>query len=383
MKSLKGSGIVFVNNFSGPGMGGGEVHMLNIARACRDTGMHVHVVCEPGGDLEAAARALGVTVAPYRLGRRNFVRTISRIRKYLVRNGVQIVHSGGVRSNVIARLAASALHVCVVTTVQVEQDAAAFDGGGRRGVWLRRALELATRGRTDRFVTVSEAIARSLVSDGVPEGHVVVAHNGVRVSEVRADADGALPETLRSPGRLVGCVARLEPVKGVDVFLRAAALVARRAADVRFAVVGDGSQHDSLVALAHDLGLDDRIVFTGVLAPSTPALSRFDVVAVPSRSEGLPMIVLEAMALERPVVASAVGGIPEAVADGTTGVLVPPDDPEALASAVLGVLDDPVRAAAMGRAGAARAVDRFSLDDQMRRYLAVFRSLVSEAGTRA
>ena len=81
MKSLKGIGIVLLNNFAGPGMGGGEVHLLNVASACRDAGMDVHVICQPGGELESAARALGVTVAPYRLGRRNMLRTVSRIRR--------------------------------------------------------------------------------------------------------------------------------------------------------------------------------------------------------------------------------------------------------------------------------------------------------------
>lgn len=90
------------------------------------------------------------------------------------------------------------------------------------------------------------------------------------------------------------------------------------------------------------------------------------------------MLVLEAMALERPVVASAVGGISEVVADGETGLLVPPDDPRSLAAAVLELLEDTGRAAAMGRAGLSRVIDHFSLDDQMRRYLAVFRSSLAE-----
>lgn len=378
MKSLKGVGIALLNNFAGPGMGGGEVHLLNVARACRDAGMDVHVICEPGGELESGARGLGVTVAPYRLGRRNMLRTVSRMRKYIVRNGIRIVHSGGVLANVVARLAARRLSVCVVTTVQVESGAAAFDGAGRRGVWVRRGLERATRGRSDRFVTVSEAIARALVADGVPAGRVVVAHNGVRVSDVLADALEAAPAALPQGHPLVGCIARLEPVKGTDVFLRAAALVAAHRPDARFLVVGDGSQRASLETLASQLGLDGRVAFMGVLAPATPVLARLDVVVVPSRSEGLPMLVLEAMALERPVVASAVGGISEVVADGETGLLVPPDDPRSLAAAVLELLEDTGRAAAMGRAGLSRVIDHFSLDDQMRRYLAVFRSSLAE-----
>lgn len=379
MKPLARVGILFLNNFAGPGLGGGEVHLLNVARACKTAGMDVHVVCQPGGALADEARALGVTVAPYRLARTNLVRTVSRMRKYIRRNGIRVVHSGGVLANVIARLACRGLHVCVVTTVQVEAGAAALDGGGRRGVWVRRALERGTRGRTDRFVAVSEAIASQLVADGVPSGHVVVAHNGVRAGEVRAQASGDLPQSLTGAGPLVACVARLEPVKGVDVFVRAAALVARSHPDARLAVIGDGSQRAALEALAGESGVAERLVFAGNLSPVAPAIAAADVLVVPSRSEGLPMVVLEAMALGKPVVASEVGGIPEAVEDGVTGLLVPPDDPAALADAIGELLDDPARADVMGAAGSARVIDHFSLDDQLARYLAVFRSLVAES----
>lgn len=382
MKSLKGIGIVLLNNFAGPGMGGGEVHLLNVASACRDAGMDVHVICQPGGELESAARALGVTVAPYRLGRRNMLRTVSRMRKYIRRNGIRIVHSGGVLANVVARLAARGLPVCVVTTVQVESDAAVFDGAGRRGVWVRRGLERATRSRTDRFVTVSEAVARVLVAEGVDESRVIVAHNGVRVGDLRLAAKSPVPAGLPEGHPLIGCVARLELVKGVDVFVRAAVVVARTRTDACFVVVGDGSQREMLERLGAELTAAGRLVFVGLVSPAAPVIAALDVCVVPSRSEGQSIVAVEAMALERPVVASAVGGLPEVVADGETGLLVPPDDPHSLAAAVLELLDDPGRAAAMGRAGLSRVVDHFSLDDQMRRYLTVFRSSVAEVPKR-
>lgn len=380
MKPLTGVGIVFLNNFAGPGLGGGEVHLLNVARACIGAGMDVHVVCEPGGALVEAARGIGATVAPYRLGKANVLRTSSRMRKYVRRNGIRIVHSGGVLANAIARRASRGLPVCVVTTVQVEAGAAAADGAGRRGVWLRRLIERSTRSRTDRFIAVSEAVARALVADGVPRDRVIVAHNGVRIADVQTGARGEMPPALRTgPGPLVGCVARLEPVKGADVFVRAAQVVAARRPDARFVLVGDGSQRAAIEALVSDLGMADRFALTGMLSPALPVVAGLDVVAVPSRSEGQSILAVEAMALGKPVVASDVGGLPEVVEDGVTGLLVPAGDHAALASAIVSLLDDPARAAAMGAAGLARAIDHFSLDDQLKRYLALFRELVAES----
>jgi glycosyltransferase involved in cell wall biosynthesis len=245
-------------------------------------------------------------------------------------------------------------------------------------VWLRRTVEGASRTGTDVFVAVSAAIAKGLVSAGVPADRVTVVHNGVDAEALGRAAAAGAPDGLPGTRPLVGCVARLERVKGVDLFVRAAAILSRQRPDVTFAVVGDGSQRAELETASRAESLEERVVFLGVVASAAPALVRFDVCVVPSRSEGLPMVVLEAMALARPVVATAVGGIPEAVDDGATGILVRPEDPEALAAAIGSLLDDPERGAAMGRAGRERVRAHFSADEQRRRYLEIFAGLLRD-----
>ncbi len=378
MNALDGVGILFVNNFAGPGLGGGETHLLAIAAACRDAGMGVHVVCEAGRDLEAAARREGYGVLGVRFRGTASLAAVARVRAYMRGRDVRIVHSGGVLSNFVARTAVIGLPVRVVTTVQVELDAAAHTRAGSGGVWLRRTVEGASRTGTDVFVAVSDAIARGLVIAGVPADRVTVVHNGVDADALDRAAAAEAPAGLPGTRPLVGCVARLERVKGVDLFVRVAGVLSRDRPDVSFAVVGDGSQRAELETASRDEGLAGRLAFLGVVASAAPALARFDVCVVPSRSEGLPMVVLEAMALARPVVATAVGGIPEAVDDGATGILVRPEDPEALAAAIGSLLDDRERASAMGRAGRERVGARFSADEQRRRYLEIFAGLLKD-----
>ena len=157
-------------------------------------------------------------------------------------------------------------------------------------------------------------------------------------------------------------VARLEPVKGVEFFVRAVADLLEDHPDVGFAVAGAGSQEQALRSLATMLGLQDRIAWLGNVSAVALLLSEMDIVVLPSLSEGLPMVALEAMALGRPIVATRVGGIPEIVVDGETGVLVPPGDHRSLAAAIGALLSDTERARTMGHAGQDRVQDAFTVD---------------------
>ena len=160
--------------------------------------------------------------------------------------------------------------------------------------------------------------------------------------------------------RLV-CVGRLDPVKGFDVALAALAILAPRFPGAELTIVGDGPERESLKARARELGVADRTRFTGFVAPGRVCepIEAASLALIPSRSEGLPNVAIQAAFLGRPIVGTDVGGLPEAVVDGETGRLVPPDDPAALAAAVAELLGDPERARAMGRAARRRAEELF------------------------
>jgi glycosyltransferase involved in cell wall biosynthesis len=189
-----------------------------------------------------------------------------------------------------------------------------------------------------------------------------VLHNGVREPSRAAGS----PAGPRSGARRLVVVGRLSAIKGQDIAIRATALVRRAGFDVTLTLVGDGYPGyedlvDGLHALAASEGVSDVTVFTGFQDP-TPYVADADIVLMPSRVESFGLVAVEALLLGRPVVATRIGGLPEVIKDGETGVLVDPDDPQALADAVIHLLSHPEEATALGRAGLADARSRFSIE---------------------
>jgi glycosyltransferase involved in cell wall biosynthesis len=159
---------------------------------------------------------------------------------------------------------------------------------------------------------------------------------------------------------LVGVVARLQPEKGVRYFVEAAASVASAMPEAQFVVIGDGPQRAQLVALADQLGLGSQISFEGFCLDAPALIRKLDLLVVPSLSEGTPLVVLEAMFAATPIVASAVGGIPEQVRDEREALLIAPADSQALAFAMTRVLRGGPLASTLGRAARQRAIESFS-----------------------
>jgi glycosyltransferase involved in cell wall biosynthesis len=177
-------------------------------------------------------------------------------------------------------------------------------------------------------------------------------------------------------GRRVGVTANLRPVKGLDVFARAAAEVAARHPDVSFHVAGEGPLRGVLGGLARDLGLADRFVLRGSVADVPGFLRGLEVAVLPSLSEGMSNALLEYMAAGRPVVATAVGGNVRLIEDGVTGLLVPPNDAPRLAAAVGRLLDDPAPARRLGAAARRRVEESYGRTTMVRRFEEFYRSLV-------
>jgi glycosyltransferase involved in cell wall biosynthesis len=224
------------------------------------------------------------------------------------------------------------------------------------------------RGAFDVVLANSAMVAGSLAANGV--GPVEVAHGGVRFDPPRAPLGD--PPVAAFAGRLVR-------KKGADVLLRAFARVRRELPEARLVVVGDGPERPGLERLVRDLGLGGAVTMCGRLSRDEAA-DRLDgawVQVVPSRyQEPFGVVILEAMARGTAVVASRTGGIPEIVRDGETGLLVPPEDEDALAGALLAVLGDRALAERLGRAGRRVAAAHFSPDAYVAPFLAAFDRLV-------
>ena len=218
--------------------------------------------------------------------------------------------------------------------------------GSRRGLVETPAQQRVQRmayTAAHRVVANSQAAAARLRLEGVTTPKIEVIHNGI-------DLAAFPPHQYSARPRRIAMVACLREEKRIDVLIAAAPRILARYPDAEFWIVGDGSCRAQLVAMARQAGVLSRFQFLGHRDDVPAVLSNVDLFVLASRSEAFPNSLIEAMAAGLPVVATAVGGIPELVADGHTGRLVPPGDAEALAHALLDLLDGPTRAAELGRA---------------------------------
>jgi glycosyltransferase involved in cell wall biosynthesis len=216
----------------------------------------------------------------------------------------------------------------------------------------------------DVFIAASHLIASILVQDGIAADRIDVVHDGVNLALIdkQPPLDAHASFWLPAGAPLIGNVAALVPHKGQRHLVEAAARVVRRIPDARFLIVGEGELRPVLERQIRDLGLDRHVTLAGFRSDALGLMKSFDVFVMSSVTEGLGSAVLEAMACERPVVATRTGGLPEAVEDGRTGLLVPPRDEAALEDAIVRLLADPALRKELGQAGRARVAQQFSVD---------------------
>jgi glycosyltransferase involved in cell wall biosynthesis len=269
---------------------------------------------------------------------------------------MDVVHTQDRRAGLLARPQAALAGAAVVHTfhglpdrlmasvIPVGKELPAVDDAGLADRARLRAEALLSRiGVT---VVPSHALARFLAARGFPPDKIRVIPNAVTVRRREPrDRNGAF---------VVGTAALLEPRKGIDVLIDASARVA---GEVRLEIFGDGSVRGALEARAREAGIPAR--FHGYVSDAPARLGELDVFALPSFAENLPMAILEAMAWGLPVVATRVGGVPELVADGVTGLLVEPGDRDGLAAAIELLCQDRALCAELGTAGARRISDEF------------------------
>jgi glycosyltransferase involved in cell wall biosynthesis len=266
---------------------------------------------------------------------------------------------------------------CAALLAGVPVIVAAEAGPPARRVPLRRALEQALASRT-RFLAASLATRRVIAwTQGVPDDSVAVLPYGVEVRSPPPDRSAARRALDVPPdARVLACLSRLERIKGVHHLLAALPAIRARVPGTLCLVAGEGRLGPQLRAQIESMALDHSVRFMGPLRDVHPVIAAADVMVGPALWEGFGLALLEAMAARRPVVATAVGGVPEVVVDGQTGLLVPPADPNALARASVRMLTDPhlrLRAAWAGRRRAQQLFDASSIarshEDLYRRWL--------------
>lgn len=358
------------------GWGGGERYLELFARHHDRERFALQVVLPAPGPLGARLKALGVDVHVADLAPLVSPRALVRLASVLRRLAPDVVQSHGARSNVYTRLAGRLAGVPVISTIH---NALRDYPVTPTRLALYHAMDRLTLPMAARVVCVAGDLARDYGE------RAVVIHNGVDLDDFDVTTPMATVGGRADAWPVVGFVGRLTPEKDPLTFVRVMAALGRTRPHVRALVVGDGPMRAEVERAAEALGVASRCRFLGERSDVPALLAAMDVVVLTSLSEGFPFVVLEAMAMERPVVATAVNGVPEIVEAGVTGLLAPRGDVGALTRATLDILSVPDVARRMGQAGRRRVAARFTARRMVDETHALYRRLLpaSPAAARA
>jgi glycosyltransferase involved in cell wall biosynthesis len=297
------------------------------------------------------------------------LRAALEFRRFLKQQRIQIVHTFFESSDIWAGFVTKTMSKAKLVWARRDM-----------GILRTRKHHIAYRlmaGTPDAVFAVSEQVRRHAIEvDRIDAACVQTIYNGLNL----ADWDAA-PRLVKKPGEfLVTTVGNIRKVKGHDVFIRAAATIVQQFPKVSFSIAGEvlePAYFVELQSLVQDLGLANHLRFDGGVTNLRQHLAAADIFVLPSRSEGFSNAIIEAMASSLPVVATDVGGNGEAVKDGITGFLVPPEDPGALSAAILVLLSDPIQAKAMGGAGRNLVVEKFTTEAMMNQITRAYRNLLA------
>jgi glycosyltransferase involved in cell wall biosynthesis len=340
------------------GISGSESHLLQLLPDLRERGWDVRFLMlhenEPGAwEFAEALRARGVALDEIELRADVDPIAFAEIVGHLTRQRPRILHTHLVHADVYGQLAGSIARVPL--RLSTKHGFNEFREGRWFGIADRSVGTLA-----HVHIAISQGLARYLAdTEGFDEETFEIVHYGISARDGVRPYGGGEPRLL--------CIGRLIPIKGHLVLLRAVAQARAHVPELVLDVAGRGPLAPALKAYAREVGLDRAVRFLGFVSPIQRVIEETAIVVVPSLGEGFGMVALEAMERARPVIASAVGGLPEIVADGETGLVVEPGDAESLAAAIVSLAGDLDRAAAMGRAGRDRALAEFTPERSARR----------------
>ena len=354
--------VLYVDNE--PSYRGGQQVLLDLMEGMLERGRRLWLAAPPGAPLSKKAAEAGI--ATLDLPQRHEISPAGLIRiSRLVRAcRCDLVYCNTPRGLLAAGLAARWANRLVVA--------------GRRSVYpLRSALSALKYNRlADCTVVVSDAVRRQLVKDGVEGSRIERIYDGVDVGRIDAQPKGALQWSGNSP--VVAVVAALTSEKGHATLFEAASLLQAQGIQARWLLIGDGPLRTSLEDLVRQSGLGSLVRFTGFRNDSLALLKCADLLCLPSFSEGLSSAILEAMACRLPVAASRVGGVPELIVDGTTGMLVEPGNAAELASRLNRLLTDASLRNRMGEAGRLRVEQHFTCHQMVQQTESVYSRLLAD-----
>jgi L-malate glycosyltransferase len=334
------------------------------------------------GRLADEVRECGVELIVIPESHASFAAIVRKATQLLRKRQIQILHSHGYKENLLAALLARRCHIPVV--IRTEHGAPEpFTGlKALKQTALHGLDRLVARYATDSIISVSRELQRHLARY-VSEKKIVWIPNGLDTSVARSQLDASEAKRrldIPAGSPVVGYAGRVAPIKRLDIFVAAAKQIRGRFPDARFVVAGEGSERRFLQQAACAAGLGDHFLFLGHRDDIYDVLRAFDVFILSSDHEGLPIVLLEALCLGIPVVARRVGGIPEVIEHGISGLLVESACPQSLADACLELLQNPELRARIAAAGARRVAEHFSADHTAAQTADLYRRLAVVSG---
>jgi len=318
-------------------IGGAEMLLLSMLSEYKDQ-HNLHVAYFTDGALRERVERLGVPTT--RLSQKGIKdpRALSRSIALIRNFQPDVIHTHLSKSHIVGQLTGQIMGVDVRVSSLHNADP------WRENRFFSTLMRTLTGG-SQRMIAVSEAVADyTLKWSQYPENKVVVIDNGIDLDKFDPAVVTPLelsPWNIPADAPVVGIIGRLHPQKAHHVFLQMAKQVLQAKPDVYFLVVGDGALREAHEAQSRSLGIDHRVIFTGFLQDIPGVLACLDILVFSSEWEGLPVTLLEAMAMKRPVVSTRAGGIPKVIDSGQNGLLVDVNDPDGLAQACLSILSDP------------------------------------------
>ncbi|HAJ27819.1 MAG TPA: hypothetical protein DCG53_11360 [Syntrophus sp. (in: bacteria)] len=360
--------------------GGGERVFAQIINGLPEDRYEAFLATAPNDAFQKAITVKNRTFFPVDFSNRYNVANLLKLTRIIKDHRIDIVHGQGARAEFFARLAAglSGRKKCVSTVAMPVE-------GYDVGPWKRclyAAFDRFSERFVDRFLVVSDVLLKSMIQvHGVAPGKVIKIYNGIETDLYRPENQLNNRRRIREEFHisdadlLIGAIGRLVWQKGFEYFIQAIPDLVQALPKSRFVLIGDGVLRRDLENLAINLNIRDSILFTGQRTDIRDILSALDVVVIPSVLEGFPIVTLEAMAMGKPIVATAIDGITEQIMDGREGILIPPRNTANLTQAIINIVSNPMLSDDLGKTARERVTAEFSVQQMIKATIHVYENL--------
>jgi glycosyltransferase involved in cell wall biosynthesis len=364
--------------------GGGERGFLQIIEALDKNKFFISVAAHPGGIFEKKIVELDIPFYPINFANRYSISSILKLRNVIDKKKFDIIHSQGARADFFSRISARIPDKpCLISTVQMPVDG--FNVGMlRRGIY--RLIEKFSEKSVDCFIVVSDGLIDILKNHhNISENKIYKVFNGIETrlynSEQKSDCSKNIIRRsfgISNTEFVIGAIGRFCWQKGFEYLIRSLPDVLLKYPDVKVLLVGDGPLRKTIKDLTKFLSIEKNVIFTGFRNDIKDILSSMDIIVVPSLVEGFPMIILEAMAMEKPIVATRIDGITEQLKDEKEGILIPPRNPLSIATAIFKIKENSGFANKIGRAAGKKVKKYFSVNRMIKETENIYISLITQ-----